>query len=284
MYLSHFGLSEKPFSITPDPDFLYSSESHTSALATLEYGIFEQAGITVLTGEIGAGKTTLLRHLLLRIPYDEVAIGLVSNIHESLGDFLQWVALAFELDCDGMTNAQIFRALQNYIVEEYASGKKVVLIMDEAQNMGMRSLEELRMLSNINAEKDELLHIVLIGQPELQEMLNVPQLRQLAQRVTSEFHLQSLSAEQTSEYINHRMELAGGNADVFTPDACAAIYEYSNGVPRLINVIADQSLALAYGESADDVSREIVDQVVSNRRIGALYKKDQCASAELNGE
>ena len=155
MYEEFFGLKEKPFSITPDADFLYLSDHHREALAIIEYGVFEQSGITVITGEIGAGKTTLIRHLLSTAPYGELSIGLVSNVQSSLGNLLQWVAIALQLHTgeEELTNMQAFRRLQDFLIEEYAEGRRVVLVIDEAQNMSVESLEELRMLININADK-----------------------------------------------------------------------------------------------------------------------------------
>ena len=276
MYLQHFGLHEKPFSITPDPDFMLMTEAHEEALAALEYGVYEQSGITVLTGDVGCGKTTLLRHLLARIPEDEVCVGLVSNIHASLGDLMSWVMLAFELDAEGRTNAQNFRRLQEFFVAQYAAGKKVVLVIDEAQNLAAADLEELRMLSNINAEKDEILQIVLIGQPELRTMLTQPCMAQTAQRVTAEFHLGALTLEETAAYVAHRLGVAGASPELVDSGAIELIHKFSAGVPRLINTLCDFALAAAYGLDVPVVDADIVAAVAEQKPIGGLHQTVRC--------
>ena len=191
MYEEFFGLKEKPFTILPDSDFLYLSKQHEHALLTLEYGVFEQTGITVLTGEVGSGKTTLVRKLLREIPYDLMTVGLVSNVHEGLGSLLDWVGIAFDLPSyDKKIDA--FKAFQDLLVDQYINGKKTLLVIDEAQNMNDSNLEELRMLMNVNADKNHLLQILLVGQPELKELLTKPNLRQIAQRITAKAELTPL--------------------------------------------------------------------------------------------
>ena len=275
MYLEHFGLKEKPFSITPDPDFLYFSSKHKAALAMLEYGMFEQSGITVITGEVGAGKTTLIRHLLRRIPDDELTVGLISNVHQSLGTLMQWVAIALDLhmDYEDMSNIQIFRRLQEYLIHEYASGRRVVLIIDEAQNMDEGSLEELRMLTNINADKDQLLQIVLVGQPQLFKLLAHEDMAQVAQRVTAEYHLESLDLNETQLYIRNRLNVAGADGrNRFSMQAMAVIYYFSGGIPRLINTLCDHALVLAYANDAQKVDFEIALEAVKDKRIGGIRR------------
>jgi len=275
MYLEHFGLKEKPFNITPDPDFLYFSRKHKAALAMLEYGMFEQSGITVITGDVGAGKTTLIRHLLRRIPEDELTVGLISNVHQSLGTLLQWVAIALDLhmDYEDMSNVQIFRRLQEYLIHEYASGKRVVLIIDEAQNMDEGSLEELRMLTNINADKDQLLQIVLVGQPQLFKLLAHEDMAQVAQRVTAEYHLEGLDLNETKLYIRNRLKLAGaGGRNHFSMQATSVIYYFSGGIPRLINTLCDHALVLAYAKNAQKVDFEIALEAVKDKRIGGIRR------------
>lgn len=275
MYLEHFGLQEKPFSITPDPDFLYFSEKHRSALAMLEYGVFEQSGITVITGEVGAGKTTLIRHLLRRIPYDELTVGLISNVHQSLGSLLQWVAYSLDLPgaTNDLSNMQIFRRLQDYLVDEYANGRRVVLIIDEAQNMEPSSLEELRMLTNINADKDQLLQIVLVGQPQLLKMLEDEDMAQVAQRVTAEYHLTPLNLKETHAYIANRLRVAGaGPKNLFGMQAIGVVFYFSGGVPRLINTLCDHALVLAYANGQYRVGFETALDTVRQKRIGGVQR------------
>jgi len=275
MYLNHFGFKEKPFSITPDPDFLYFSDQHKAALAMLEYGVLEQSGITVVTGEVGCGKTTLIRHLLRRIPYDKLTVGLISNVHTSLGSLLHWVMLALKLyeGKEDVSRLRLFSELQEFLVREYAGGRRVVLIVDEAQNIGAAALEELRMLTNINADKDELLQIVLVGQPQLLKLLEQPELAQIAQRVTAEYHLEPLNITETLAYIRHRLQVAGGPPTVrFDIQAAHVIYYFSCGVPRLINTLCDHALVVAYANNRKTVDFETALDAVRQKRIGGVER------------
>jgi len=276
MYEQYFGLSEKPFNITPDADFLYMSEGHRSALAMIEYGVFEQSGITVVTGEIGAGKTTLIRHLLHTASYDEITIALISNVQNSLGNLLQWAAIAMDLHTgeEELTNMQAFRRLQSRLIAEYSEGRKVVLVIDEAQNMTASSLEELRMLMNINADKNQLLQIVLVGQPELLGILRQPELAQVAQRVTAEYHLLPLNLIDTGAYIRSRLDNAGAEEDdvTFNLDAIRVIYYFSAGLPRLINTLCDHALVVAYGADVKVIDIDIALDTVKQKRIGGISR------------
>ena len=273
MYEDYFGLHEKPFSITPDADFLFLTDKHRSALAAIEYGVFEQSGITVITGDIGAGKTTLVRHLLSTAPYEDLSIGLVSNVQHSLGNLLQWVAIALELHTgeEELSNMQSFRRLQSHLIYEYSQGRRVVLVIDEAQNMSVQALEELRMLININADKNQLLQIVLVGQSDLLKTLKKPELAQFAQRVTAEYHLTALNLIETGNYIASRLRTAGcNNSNVFHKDAVEVIYYFSAGLPRLINTLCDFALVAAYGSDVTQVSFEIAIDAVNQKRIGGV--------------
>ena len=270
MYESHFGFTKKPFSLLPDPSFLYFSDKHRGALAMLEYGIMEQNGITLITGEIGAGKTTLIRHLLHRLRNHQMTIGMINNTHESLGGFMGWFALAFDLDCDGLDNVGTYRKIQEFLVNEYGASRRVILFIDEAQNMTKSQLEEVRLLSNMNSDEDLLLQIVLIGQPELREKLSSRALVQMAQRVSTEYHLEPLKPVETLKYIRHRLKTAGGNENIFDPQAMAAIFNYTRGVPRLINTISDQCLAYAYGKEEKRVDLRTVSEVAQSKKVGGV--------------
>jgi len=275
MYEEFFGLKEKPFSIAPDADFLFLSGKHRAALAAIEYGVFEQSGITVITGDIGAGKTTLVRHLLSSATYGDLSVGLVSNVQQSLGNLLQWIAIALDLHSgeEELTNMQSFRRLQNHLIEEYSQGRRVVLVIDEAQNMSVESLEELRMLININADKNQLIQIVLVGQPELLTTLQKPELEQFAQRVTAEYHLTALSLSETKDYIASRLSSAGClDTNLFHSDAIELIYYFSAGLPRLINTLCDYALVAAYGGDEKQVSFEIALGAVQHKRIGGISR------------
>ena len=212
-------MTERPFTLLPDPDFLYWSESHTRAYTMLEYGMLTHAPITVITGEIGAGKTTLLRHLLRSLPED-FTVGLISNAQGNRGELLHWVLMALGVPTDSdATYVQLFAKFQDFLIEEYASGRRTMLIFDEAQNLSIETLEELRMFSNINADKDELLQLVLVGQPELRDLIAQPRLTQFAQRVAAEYHLPGMSAASVAAYIDHRLKVAGATREIFTPAA-----------------------------------------------------------------
>ncbi len=252
-----FGLNERPFTLLPDPDFLYWTPAHARAFAVLEYGVVARAPITVITGEVGAGKTTLVQYLLRNFD-DTTLVGLISNAQGGRGDLLHWALGALDVDVpDGSDYVASHQALQAFLIEQYSLGRHVVLIIDEAQNISVEGLEELRMLTNINAGKDELLQLILVGQPELREMITRPGLRQFAQRVTASFHLSAMDLETTKAYMRHRLIHAGGTGQEFNDGAIALIHKRSGGVPRLVNKFAD--FAMVYAASSDF---PIIDEVV----------------------
>lgn len=261
IYTAHFGLTERPFTLVPDPDFLFWSEVHQRAYTMLEYGLMTRAPITLITGEIGAGKTTLLQHLLTTLQED-LTVGLVSNAYGDRGELLRWVLLALDqTPVPGATYVELFGQLQSYLIDEYAAGRRVILIFDEAQNLGAANLEELRMLTNINSGKDELLQLILVGQPELREIVSRPELRQFAQRVSSSFHLRPMTPEMVADYIRHRLAVAGASRRIFTDAALRAIHEASGGVPRLVNQLCDICLVYAFSGDLHEVDDAIVKQV-----------------------
>ena len=264
IYSAHFGLSERPFALSPDPDFLFWSDQHRRAFSMLEYGVLTHAPITLITGEVGAGKTTLLHHLLRSVE-DDVRIGLVSNAQGDRGELVRWVLLALDQPPrEGATYVELFGQLQAFLVDEYAAGRRVILIFDEAQNLSRESLEELRMFTNINSGKDELLQLVLVGQPELRQMVERPDLSQFAQRIASSFHLTAMSHPMMAEYVSHRLRVAGTEDRLFTEDALALIYQATRGVPRLVNKLCDMGLVYAF--SADDglVDGDTIRQVLDD--------------------
>ncbi|MBI1195092.1 MAG: AAA family ATPase [Gammaproteobacteria bacterium] len=270
MYTAYFGLTEKPFALTPDPAFLYPSRRHQTGLMMLEYGLMNQAAISVITGEIGSGKTTLIRKLLDDMD-KELTVGLISNTHRSFGELLQWVLVAFGLECDSLDKATLYRRFIDFVIDEYAKGQRTVLIVDEAQNLDPETLEELRMLSNINADKDLVLQLILVGQPELRETLRRPGLVQFVQRISVDFHLDPLTHEETRAYIDHRIRVAGGPEGIFTLDACDEVYDFSGGVPRLINQICDTALVYAFADSLSEVTPDIVTAVAKDKQRGGLF-------------
>lgn len=271
MYTEHFGLNFKPFNLVPDPKFLYLSPVHKKALTMLEYGLMSQAGFTVVTGEIGAGKTTLIRSLLKKLD-DEYLIGLINNTSESFGELMEWVLDALEIPSSATDNAGRYRDYVDFVVEQHAKGKKIVLIVDEAQNLSVKALEELRLLSNVNIDADIFMQLVLTGQPELSDKLNLPELEQFAQRIGVEYHLKALSYPETQKYIEHRMEIAGADHKIFTNEACAAIFCYSEGVPRRINNLCDFALVYAFADDSKEVNVNTVIDMIKDKRSSTIIK------------
>ena len=268
LYTEFFGLNERPFTLQPDPDFLFWSRQHVRAFSVLEYGIVSRAPITIITGDIGAGKTTLLQKLLGSIN-DEVRLGLVSNATGNSGGLLHWVLNSVGIQVDPATpHVTLFQTFQDFLIEEYAAGRRVILIFDEAQNLNVETLEELRMLTNVNSNKDELLQLVLVGQPELRDLIARPEMRQFAQRVTANYHLKSMDRETTSEYISHRLKIAGGTGEEFTEEARARIYDFTEGVPRLVNQLADFCMVYAMADEDRLILTSTVDQVLGD---GVFY-------------
>lgn len=268
IYTHHFALKERPFSLTPDPDYMFWSSSHSRAYSMLEYGILTRAPITLVTGEVGSGKTTLLHHLLHNIG-GGVKIGLISNAHGSRGELLQWVLMS--LDQPAPSDASyvtLFEAFQKYLIAEYAAGNRVILIFDEAQNLSRESLEELRMFTNINSNKDVLLQLVLVGQPELREIVRRPDLHQFAQRVAASFHLETMDATTTSAYIGHRLRIAGSARNIFPDKASQLIHQATGGVPRLVNQLCDLAMVYAFTKSQKTVTETTVQQVLDD---GAFF-------------
>ena len=264
IYSDHFGLTERPFTLVPDPDFLFWSDNHRRAYTMLEYGLVTKAPITLITGEVGAGKTTLLQYLLSQID-DEVSIGLVSNAHGDRGELLRWVMLSLgQPSPREATYVEIFNLFQSYLIEEYARGRRVALIFDEAQNLSRNALEELRMFTNINSNKDELLQLVLVGQPELRDIIRSPDLTQFAQRVSASFHLSPMDSESVLAYIAHRLRKAGASRMLFTRQACALIHAATGGIPRLVNQLCDFSMVYACTEGRKTVSETTVRGVLDD--------------------
>jgi general secretion pathway protein A len=263
-FAQHFGLVERPFTLLPDPDFLYWSSAHKRAFSVLEYGVMTRAPITVITGEVGAGKTTLLQRLLTVFD-DDTTVGLISNATGNRGELLQWVLNALDVPCD-LDAAYVtkFQTLQDFVIDQYSQSRHVVLIIDEAQNLSIEGLEELRMLTNINSNKDELLQLILMGQPELREMITRHELRQFAQRVTASFHIPNMDLVTTENYVRHRLCHAGGSGEEFTDGAIARIHAHSRGIPRLVNKLADFAMVYAVTSEKSVIDEDIVDEVLAD--------------------
>jgi len=256
MYLELFKLRELPFRLSPDPQFLFLSKDHARAKAYMESTIWFTDGFVVVTGEIGAGKTTLIETFLRELEKD-VIVAQISQTQVSVLEFLQAVLVQFGFSPFHMKKAELLATLNTFLIEQYAAGRKVLLIVDEAQNLNLRVLEEIRLLSGVETTKEKVLRIILAGQPELNDKMDAPELLQLAQRVRLRFHLGALSAEDTQGYVLHRLEVAGSQGrSIFQPDCFEIVYRYTGGVPRLINTLCDTAMLAAFNAERDLVLPE----------------------------
>ena len=275
VYAEFFGLNEAPFNITPDPKFLFASTCHQEGLAQLKYGIEARRGFIVLTGEVGTGKTTLLQALLRQLASETKTALIFSAIENSL-DLLRYICEEFRLvePVDKAKNAHDYIALLNsFLLQEYRHGHNAALILDEAQNLSTEVLESVRLLSNFETTKDKLLQILLVGQPELNNRLNTPQLRQLRQRIALRHRLRALTLEECDRYIKSRLQCAGTSSMVFSRQAVEAIYHLSTGIPRLINVMCDNSMISAYALERRSVDVRLIDEVAEDLSLQNYSKK-----------
>jgi general secretion pathway protein A len=269
MYEAFYGLREKPFSILPDPDLIYWCQNHRLAFAMLEFGVMNSAGFTVITGEIGCGKTTLVRYLLRKLD-DHVTTCVISNTPRSQDELLQWVMMSLNQPFEG-SHPALFKRFQQFLYDQFAKGRRTILIVDEAQNLGFEALEELRMLSNVNTDKQQLLQVILVGQSQLKDMLRAPRLLQFAQRVSSDFHLRPLNVREVEEYIDFRLRAVGSHHELFTTEVCHIIASTSRGVPRTINVLCDTALVYGFAAGATKITAELVNAVIQNKaQFGVL--------------
>ena len=262
MYLESFRLKELPFRLSPDPQFLYLSKQHARAKAYMESTIWFTDGFVVITGEIGSGKTTLIESFLKEIQSD-VVIAQINQTQVSAVDFLQAVLVQFGFSPFKMKKAELIATLNNFLIEQYAAGRKVLLIVDEAQNLSMRVLEEIRLLSGVETTKEKVLRIILAGQPELNEKLDAPELVQLTQRIRLRFHLTTLSPQEMRAYIQHRLEVAGaGDREIFAEETYPEIYRFSGGVPRLVNTLCDTALMASFTADRETVTLADIQQSI----------------------
>jgi len=269
MYEAFFQLREKPFSILPDPDLIYWGKMHSMAFTMLEFGVMNNAGFTVITGEIGSGKTTLVRHLLRKIS-PAMTVGLISNSPQGRQELLQWILMSLDQPFDG-EYPRLFKQLQDYLYGQYAHGRRTILIIDEAQNLEPQALEHLRMISNINADKFQILQLILVGQPQLRDLLLAPELHQFAQRISSDFHLRPLDAREVANYINFRLQAVGASHPIFSPEASSLIASASGGIPRMINVLCDTALVYAFANDAKVVTDQRVREVIADKQQYSIF-------------
>lgn len=277
MYKRFFGLKENPFNVNPDPRFLFQTREIQEALACLEYGIQRRKGFILLSGEVGTGKTTLINKLLEQLRGQRVTTAFIFNPRLSADQFLHFMMADFGIAAEFQMKSQVLLQLNQWLLERYRSGETAVLIVDEAQNLSLEVLEEIRLLTNLETSTEKLLQIVLSGQPELENLINQPALRQLRQRITLRCRMTPLSLEDTSGYISERLRIAGANGDtIFGPDALKMVFRFSSGVPRLINLLCEHALITAFAEEQRPVLPETVQAVARefdlDRSPGSIFQ------------
>lgn len=273
MYLEFYGLKENPFNITADPEFFYSSRRHREAYYHLLYGITQRKGISVLTGEVGTGKTTLCRKVLSQLDHN-VRTAYLLNPNFSDLELLQFIIKDFGISGRYKNKLELVTALNEFLLKENERGNNVVIIIDEAQNLSVNQLEQVRLLSNLETDKDKLLQIMLVGQPELDEKLKLSELRQLNQRIAVHFSMDNLNINEVTQYINHRLEVAGSGSDPlmnpkFTKEAFEAIQKICNGVPRTINILCDRALLAGFVDEQRSIDKELIER--SAEEIGLTH-------------
>ena len=270
MYLDFYGLKEKPFNATPDPKFLYLTPGHREALAQLLYGVQEHKGFIVLTGEVGTGKTTLLQTLLQKLD-SNTAVAFVFNSTLPFEEILEYILEEYGIGKAGTTTAQRLVALSHFLIDRCRAGQNTVLIIDEAQNLEPKALEQIRLLSNFETTTDKLLQILLVGQPELKDKLALPQLRQLKQRISLRCAIPPMTADETRDYIRTRLRIAGArDLNIFAEPAVRRIAEYAGGIPRIVNIVCDHALLIGYADQTRQVRRDIIDRAIKYLEDGEL--------------
>lgn len=271
MYDQFYGFRKRPFSLNPDPSYLYQSKKHQTALSLMEYALINEAAFCVITGEPGIGKTTLVRQLLYQID-EEYQVGLLTSTHQSFSELLKLILIAFDIDCREKDQVDLYKVFYKFLIKQYSHHQGSVLIIDEAQNLAPKTLEELRMLSNINVDTHNVLQIILVGQESLRDRLKQRGLTQFAQRIAVDYHLEPLDRIETHAYILHRLKIAGGPncQQIFGLETCDSVYEHTGGVPRLINLLCDLALVYGYAEQQRVLEPELISEVVNDKKKGGV--------------
>lgn len=279
MYKKFYNFSEKPFNTTPDSKFFFASGKHTEALNSLIYAINERKGFVVITGEIGAGKTTVSRTLLNRIN-ESTKVALITNSHITQKELIEQILDELEVDYTPGGKQKLVRQLNKFLIEQLALDINVVLIIDEAQNLTPKVLEEVRMLSNLETEKEKLLQIILMGQPQLKAKLAHVKLEQFKQRIAINFHLEALTKKETHEYVSHRIKMVSPTDNIiFSPEAIDALFAYSKGIPRIINLVCDSALLSGFIYELKTITPEIINEVIKERELG--HKQDSITNIQI---
>ncbi len=286
MYKSFYNLQRNPFEITPDPTFLFPTTRHNEALASLYYGVTSHRGFVVLTGEVGTGKTLILRSLLGLLQRRDVAFALIFNPTLSPVEFLRYIAGDFGLPVAGKAKDELIHVLNGFLLQRHQKGLTTILVVDEAHHLSAEVLEEIRLLTNLETSQQKLLQIVLAGQPELDQKLDSHELRQLKQRIALRCHLEPLSANETREYMNRRLRIAGAPAavEIFSAPAIEAVFRHSRGIPRLINTICENALLAGYAKHAATITSELIDGVARDLRLGVVALEPNHAGTRLAEE
>ena len=292
MYLEFFNLKEYPFRLTPDTDFLFMSKAHSRAKAYMDYSVWCPEGFVVITGEVGCGKTTLIQKLLSELD-DNVTVAKIFQTQLDEVELLQAILVEFGLNPFSAQKVELMDMLNTFLINNFLQMKQAVLVVDEAHNLSPRALEEIRLLSGVESRKEKVLHVILVGQPQLNEILEAPEMEQLLQRVSMRYHIKALAEEDVSEYIRHRLQVGGAKVNIFKPEVFPLIFRYTGGVPRLINTLCDTAMTCAYAESIHSVTEAVVNAAIeelqwlpyakraNQRRAGAESKKNREAQVML---
>jgi general secretion pathway protein A len=297
MYLDFFKLKEFPFRLTPDTEFLYMSNAHARAKAYMDYTVWNREGFVIITGDIGCGKTILIKQLLSELEDENFLVAKVFQTQLDEVEFLQAVLVEFGLNPFNAKKVELIDMLNSFLVENFSLSKQMVLIVDDAHNLSVKALEEIRMLSGLETHKEKVLHVILAGQPQLNDKLDSPELEQLVQRVRLRFHLKAMTQDEMAEYIAHRLRVAGTNRDdIFTPETMSIMYKYTGGVPRLINTLCDTALTVAYADSKPTVTLQVIKEAIdelqwqsyerrnTSKRTRSASKSERGAAAHADAD